>query len=236
MNRLLNILLFSHSLSLPTPTTELPKSWDWRDYGAVSPVKNQGQCGSCWTFSSVGAIESAYAIATNTTALSLSEQEIVDCASKDGCSGGIMDHAFEWVERHNGLCSEEDYPYQAVDGECKKCEPVVRVRDYVDVPPNDPHALLRAVLQQPVAIAIQADQYAFQLYTGGVLRGTCGTNLNHGCVIVGFGEEDGVPYWIVKNSWGDWGEDGYVRIYRSMKSGPGMCGINMMPSYPIIDI
>ena len=233
---LISYMLIGQSL-LPPVSNSMPTNWDWRDHNAVSPVKNQGQCGSCWTFSSVEAIESAYAIAMNVSAPSLSEQEILDCASKDGCGGGFMDNAFHWVEYHNGVCSEEEYPYQAKDGLCKKCTPVVKVKDYVDVTPNNTRELMKAVLKQPVAIAIEADNIWFQLYKKGVMKGHCGTNLDHGVLLVGYGTENGDDYWLIKNSWGaDWGDKGYIKILRKNKDGPGNCGILMQPSYPVIAV
>lgn len=217
--------------------SSIPSEWDWRDYGVVSPVKNQGTCGSCWAFSSAGAVESAYAIATNKSVVSLSEQELIDCASKDGCGGGFMDNAFHWIETHKGLCLEKEYPYIGRDGVCKRCTPMVRVKDYVDVPKNSHDALLKALLKQPIAIAIEADQYAFQMYRGGVMKGRCGTNLDHGVLLVGYGTEDGDDYWLIKNSWGvEWGDNGYIKILRTHERGPGHCGIYLQASYPVIDL
>ena len=218
----------------------LPESVDWVKGGAVTPVKNQGQCGSCWSFSATGAIEGANAI-TNGKLASLSEQELVDCSKRYGnmgCNGGLMDNAFHYVI-DNGLCSESDYPYTASDDTCVStdCTPIVKISDCADVIVNNELALKEAVSKQPVSVAIEADTKTFQLYSSGVLTSdSCGTNLDHGVLVVGYGTEDDTPYWLVKNSWGDtWGEDGYIKIGRSdSESSKGICGIAMQPSYPIV--
>ncbi|CAK9041756.1 Senescence-specific cysteine protease SAG39 (Cysteine proteinase SAG39) (Protein SENESCENCE-ASSOCIATED GENE 39), partial [Durusdinium trenchii] len=185
----------------------LPKSVDWRSK-AVTPVKNQQQCGSCWAFSTTGALEGAWAIATGKL-VSLSEQQLVDCSKKfgnQGCSGGLMDNGFKYEEQA-AVCTEESYPYTAKNGICKAsgCTvgiPAHGVKSYVDVKVDDENALMDAVAKQPVSVAIEADQMAFQLYKSGVLTKTCGTKLDHGVLVVGYGTEDGTDYWLVKNSWG----------------------------------
>lgn len=227
------------------PDGPLPESVDWVSEGAVTPVKNQGQCGSCWTFSAVGAIESAYYL-KHGKLLNFSEQELVSCDSGSmGCQGGDMDQAFQWVETHKGLCLESDFPYTSgttlQNGECKKCEPVpgTQVDHYVDVPTNNEHALMAAVAQQPVAVAVEADQVAFQMYKSGILTGRCGKNLDHGILLVGYGtdKETGIDYWKVKNSWGsDWGEQGYIRLTRKLSpwNPSGECGILKQASFPVL--
>lgn len=218
----------------------LPASVDWSTKGAVTPVKNQLQCGSCWAFSSTGSLEGAWAIATGNL-VSVSEQQLVDCARKfgeEGCSGGLMDGAFRYAETV-GMCTEDSYAYTAKNGICKASSctaaiPKGGVVGFKDVKHGDEQALMSAVAQQPVSVAIEADKMAFQLYKRGVLAGICGDRLDHGVLIVGYGTEDGTDYWKVKNSWGpSWGLEGYVKLLRG-KAGPGECGIKMQPSYPVV--
>jgi C1A family cysteine protease len=220
---------------------ELPDAVDWSEKGAVTAPKNQGGCGSCWAFSTTGALEGAWAISSGKI-VALSEQQLVDCArSSDmaGCSGGAMDPAFKYFESH-GVCSEDSYPYKAKSGTCaeRNCSvaiPKGSVTGFRDVPAQDTKALMEAVSKQPVAVAIEADQLAFQLYHGGVLHQTCGAKLDHGVLIVGYGTDKGMDYWKVKNSWGaNWGEQGYIRIKRGVPK-DGECGIKDQPSYPVVN-
>jgi len=221
---------------------------DWTAKGVVAQVKNQGQCGSCWAFSTIGALGSAYAIKTGKL-IEFSEQELVSCDTQDSaCNGGLMDTAFNWLENFAtaGLCTEGDYPYSsgttASRGECLKstCAPVEGSvpSSYVDIQPNEA-ALLAAVANHgPISVAIEADQTAFQFYHSGVMTGQCGTHLDHGVVLVGYGmdSESGIKFWKIKNSWGaGWGESGYIRILRG-KRWPigGECGISSAASYPIL--
>jgi len=225
-------------MGLPFPNMSLedaPEAVDWVNSGAVTDVKNQGRCGSCWAFSTTGALEGAYFVA-NKKLISLSEEDLVDCDTKGdkGCQGGLMDHAFGWVKK-NGICSEDDYPYTAASGKSgkchtPKCKPAVTIEGFVDVPHNDEKALQAAVAQQPVSVAIEADKSVFQLYKSGIISSRkCGKSLDHGVLVVGYGTDNGKDYWKVKNSWGaSWGEQGYVRMMR----GKNMCGIAMQPSYP----
>lgn len=228
--------------SFSSSATNSPVSIDWRTKGAVTSVKDQGQCGSCWTFSATGAIEGAWAISKGQSQLiNLSEQQLVDCATginygSHGCSGGQMDGAFKYVIEH-GQCSLASYPYTAKDGSCLTCSSVAKISSCADVKPNDQVSLKGAVAQQPVAIAIEADTRYFQSYSGGILTSSsCGTNLDHGVLIVGYGSDNGIKYWLVKNSWGTtWGDNGYVKIARSENTNdPGICGIAMDPSFPIV--
>ncbi|XP_050225494.1 vignain [Mercurialis annua] len=217
----------------------VPTSVDWRKKGAVTAVKDQGQCGSCWAFSTVVAVEGINQIKTNKL-VSLSEQELVDCdiEQNQGCNGGLMDIAFEFIQRKGGITTEINYPYEAEDGTCntsKENAPVVSIDGHENVPENDEAALLKAVINQPVSVAIDAGGSDFQFYSEGVFTGSCGTELNHGVAVVGYGTTiDGSKYWIVKNSWGaEWGEKGYIRMERGIKDKEGICGIAMQASYPV---
>jgi len=218
----------------------LPASVDWTTTtGAVTAVKNQGNCGSCWSFSTTGALEGAYYLSTGKSA-SFSEQQLVSCdvdGGDAGCNGGWMDDAFDYVKSQGGICTEDAYPYTSGDtgksGTCVKGCSVVSGSapvSYTDVTAGSVSALMSAVAQQPVSIAIQANQMAFQSYSSGVLTGRCGNRLDHGVLAVGYGTDNGVDFWKVKNSWGEsWGENGYIRIQRSDDD---LCGVLDAASYP----
>jgi len=224
-------------------------SVDWVAEGKITPVKNQGQCGSCWSFSTTGSIEGRSAIKSGTLA-SISEQQLVDCdTSKDhGCNGGLMDYGFEYVISSGGLCSEVAYPYEAKQGTCQANSCGTKydaISSYEDVASCDQDSLESALCEGPVSIAIEADQSSFQQYTSGVLTSDdCGKNLDHGVLLVGFGTDATYgDYWKVKNSWGaEWGEEGYIRLCRNCQKNKrwihddyaGQCGLMMQPSYPVV--
>ena len=220
--------------------TSLPTEVDWVAKGAVTPVKNQGQCGSCWAFSTTGSVEGAWFLKTGKL-VSLSEQQLVDCSAAEGnqgCNGGIMDNGFQYIIKNGGLCTEASYAYTGVtDSSCSKCTEVATISSFVDVTPKSTQALMAAVAQQPVSVAVEADGSDWQFYTSGVLTDACGVNLDHGVLVVGYGT-DSVQgdYWKVKNSWGPaWGDSGFIRIGRGSKfDASGECGILMDPSYPVV--
>jgi len=223
------------------PGTTIPASIDWRSRGAVSSVKDQGQCGSCWAFSATGCAESAWFLSTGQK-VDLAEQELVECATGRpyfnlGCNGGNIDSAFEYLIA-NGQTAEENYPYEATDSHAcsaDEYEPAAWFSSCSDVPSEMPALLTQAVALQPVSVAIDAGSRYFQHYTSGILTSAeCGTELNHAVIIVGYGTDKNTPYWTVKNSWSaDWGEQGYVRILRTTTDtvDAGVCGIAMQPSF-----
>ncbi|XVF87353.1 hypothetical protein PTKIN_Ptkin18bG0113200 [Pterospermum kingtungense] len=221
--------------------TDVPTSLDWRQQGAVTPVKNQGQCGCCWAFATVAAVEGITQIKTGKL-ISMSEQQLLDCSingGNRGCDGGLMVNAFQYIMQNQGLTTEENYPYEEMQGACDSEKATVKVADisnYEEVPPNDEEALLKAVSNQPVSIAIDGSEMNFKFYSGGVFNGDCGNHLTHAVTIIGYGtSEDGTKYWLIKNSWDkSWGEDGYMRIQRDGGIPEGLCGLAMKASYPTL--
>jgi len=217
----------------------LPEAKDWREEGIVSPVKDQGHCGSCWTFSTTGALEAAYSQAFG-KGISLSEQQLVDCArafNNFGCSGGLPSQAFEYIKYNGGLDTEEAYPYTGKDGSCKFSRENVGVQviDSVNITLGAEDELKHAVaFVRPVSVAFQVVS-DFRLYKEGVYTSdTCGTtpmDVNHAVLAVGYGVENGVPYWLIKNSWGkSWGNNGFFK----MEMGKNMCGVATCASYPAV--
>lgn len=229
----------NHSYS-PVRSTALPTSIDWTESGAVTPVKNQGQCGSCWAFSATGALEGAWFL-KNGSLYNVSEQQLVDCSTAEGnqgCNGGLMDNAFQYVI-DNGLTTDAAYPYVATGpNACQALNKpvVVTATGFTDVVPNSETALMSALTEQPVSVAVEADQDSFQFYSSGVMTKACGTQLDHGVLAVGYGTLGGQDYYKVKNSWGsDWGMDGYILLGRGTAFGAqGQCGIQMAASFPVV--
>jgi cathepsin H len=221
-------------------SAELPKTKDWREDNIVSEVKNQASCGSCWTFSTTGALEAAHAQATGKMVL-LSEQQLVDCAGEFnnfGCGGGLPSQAFEYIRYNGGIDTEESYPYYAKDSQCKFHDNTVgaKVWDVVNITEGAETQLKHAVATaRPVSVAFEVVN-DFRLYNGGVYTSQhCHTGpqtVNHAVLAVGYGEDaNGTPYWIIKNSWGaDWGLDGYFY----MEMGKNMCGVSTCASYPVV--
>ncbi|RWS22537.1 Cathepsin L-like protein, partial [Leptotrombidium deliense] len=209
--RLLNKSQKSALLHKPS-STELPESVDWREKG--QHAKATGKL------------------------VSLSEQQLVDCSKKfdnEGCNGGLMTNSFRYVIAKGGIDTEESYPYEAVEGECRVKNGTIgaKISKYVEIKGGNESALQDAVANiGPISVAIEADKEIFQFYHGGVLDdSSCGIELNHGVAVVGYGTAKGKDYWIVKNSWGtSWGEKGYIRIARNKN----ICGISLMASYPLV--
>ena len=206
------------------PTTNLPASVDWRTKGAITPVKDQGQCGSCWAFGTTGSLE-AISFISGKGLQSFSEQQLVDCSTSEGnqgCNGGLHEYAFAYVES-NGITTESAYPYEGVDGSCQVSGGAFKISSFVNIKAGDVDQLASAVVQQPVTVSVDASNWQF--YSSGIFS-DCETSLDHEVLLVGYNADA----WIVKNSWAEsWGESGYIRLARG-----DTCGIADDAGYPVL--
>nr|AAL16954.1 cathepsin L-like cysteine protease precursor [Delia radicum] len=240
MRKVLRAQGFSGIIYIPPANVQIPKSVDWRQHGAVTAVKDQGHCGSCWAFSSTAALEGQHFRKAGVL-VSLSEQNLVDCSTKygnNGCNGGLMDNAFRYIKDNGGIDTEKSYPYEGIDDSCHFTKSGVGATDtgFVDIPQGDEEALMKAVATMgPVSVAIDASHESFQLYSEGVYNEPeCDAqNLDHGVLVVGYGtDKTGLDYWLVKNSWGTtWGDQGYIKMARNQDN---QCGIATASSYPTV--
>jgi len=211
----------------PKPDVVAPKSFDWRDKGAITKVKNQGQCGSCWAFSVAENVESVWILAgkADNKSLALSTQQIVDCDnSDDGCGGGDTPTAFDYIIKAGGLESESKYPYKARDGRCAfKAENVVtKISSWKYATQSNNEETMKNNLVSWAPLSICVDAAKWQWYSGGIMtKKDCGDDLDHCVQVVGYNGDGHVPYWIVRNSWGSsWGEHGYINL----EFGKDTCG------------
>ncbi|XP_067006630.2 cathepsin L1 [Anabrus simplex] len=222
------------------PNVKAPASADWTSTGAVSAIKNQGSCGSCWAFSATGAIEGQHFRATG-QAVSLSEQNLIDCTTQygnNGCYGGVFQSAFQYVIDNGGIDSESSYPYEAQQDGCRYSPQysAATISTYVNIARGDEGQLTEAVgTIGPVSVAIDGSLQSFQFYSGGIYYDTAcsSSNTNHAVLVVGYGTtSDGYAYWTLKNSWGTtWGQSGYFFLYRNYNN---QCGVATAASYPVV--
>nr|AAM96000.1 cathepsin L precursor [Metapenaeus ensis] len=240
MNGFLNVPTRHPVAILEADDETLPKHVDWRTKGAVTPVKDQKQCGSCWAFSTTGSLEGQHFLKDGKL-VSLSEQNLVDCSGKFGnmgCCGGLMDQAFKYIKENKGIDTEESYPYEAQDGKCRFDSSNVGATDtgFVDIAHGEENSLMKAVANiGPISVAIDASHPSFQFYHQGVYyeKECSSTMLDHGVLAIGYGEtDDGKEYWLVKNSWNtSWGDKGFIQMSRNKKNN---CGIASQASYPLV--
>jgi len=230
---------YASATFLAPSNVEAPSEVDWRKEGYVTPVKNQGQCGSCWAFSTTGSLEGQHFKKTKKL-VSLSEQNLVDCSRKQGnlgCQGGLMDNGFKYIEANHGIDTEASYPYTGKNGVChfKPSDVGATVTGFTDITSGDEQALMQAAATVgPISVAIDASGLRFQLYRSGIFNNPrcSSTKLDHGVLVVGYGTEAGKDYWLVKNSWGEtWGINGYIKMSRNKHN---QCGIATQASYPLV--
>ncbi|XP_062892628.1 cathepsin L-like isoform X2 [Mobula hypostoma] len=219
----------------PIAECRIRRRIDWRSYGAVTSVKNQDQCGACWAFATIANVESMWFLKTKRL-ISMSEQELLDCDHFDrACKGGYPYNAFRSIMQLGGMMSERTYPYRAAQHHCRfrRSLVVARVLTYKRIRPNECEMKRWVAKRGPIIVMMNAR--ALKGYRRGILRPNwfwCPPiTLNHVLLVVGYGVERGLPYWIIKNSWGrNWGENGYFRIYWGEKA----CGLNRFPMTAIV--
>jgi cathepsin L len=227
---------YTHTGEYNYKPSSAASSWDWRKQGAVTGVKNQGQCGSCWSFSTTGSTEGCHFLKQKSL-VSLSEQNLMDCSTSygnQGCDGGLMTQAMDYIIANKGVDTESSYPYTAQDGTCtfSKSKVGATLKSYTNVKSGDEGDLEKKVQMGPTSVAIDASHSSFQFYSSGVYNEPdCSTSqLDHGVLSIGWGTDSGSDYWIVKNSWGtDWGLNGYIWMSRNEQN---QCGIATMATLP----
>ncbi|TMW51171.1 hypothetical protein DOY81_003787 [Sarcophaga bullata] len=222
--------------ALKAPTyNNIPSTKDWRKTGCITAVKDQKSCGSCWAFASTGALEAHYCLKFKKKVI-ISEQNLIDCSTKNsGCNGGSMIPSFEYIRDNKGINPEDKYPYEAVQGKCRYQSRYIAATcsGYRTIPQGNEQALSQAVASKgPIAVAIAVNSN-FMHYKGGIYDdATCSKAVNHAVLLVGYGSEKGVDYWLVKNSWGSsWGEKGYIKMRRNKQN---QCAIANYGSYPVV--
>ncbi len=246
---------FSETLDTDLAQAFAEASVDWRTQGVVSPIQDQSHAGTCYSFGTSCAVETALAIKTGVLT-KLSEQQIVDCSTiknggpNFGVGGGQIAPTFEWIGKVGGLCTEQAYPYvSGTTGKTGTCQNTCSkvsgsaVKSVVNVKPKSDTDMMTALSKTVVTIAVEGDESTFQLYKSGVFTGKCGTNLDHAVALVGYGSQSGLDYYILRNSWGQsWGQSGYMLIGKGndpatgkpYNNGAGQCGLLMEGSYPVV--